>query len=97
MHERQYERHRHASRRAGGRTGQVGGEHRLAVAGGERMHSAEQDSHRQVGREQNPVPRLGEFTDAVGEGEVDLALDGHEILEQAHHAMTPSVAAASTM
>ena len=66
------------------------------MAGGQRVHRAEQDSHRQVGREQSPVSRLGELPDKVREGEVDLALDGDEVLEQTDHASTPNVAAAST-
>jgi hypothetical protein len=53
-----------------------------------------------------PPPRLAETLDPVmptwtnerplGEGEVYLALNGNEVLEQARQARTPSVAAANT-
>ena len=97
MDESEYEGHGQPERHAGRRGRQIGCEHRLAVSKCQRMYRAEQDSHRELGCEQRPVSSLREIADAIGEGEVDVALDGDEVLEQAHHARMPSVAAVSTI
>ena len=61
-----------------------------------RVDCPEQDSHGQIGDEQRPIPGLGKLPNSISEGEIDIALDGEEILEQPDHPKSLAVAAAST-
>ncbi|MEZ0000020.1 hypothetical protein ABIA18_001817 [Sinorhizobium fredii] len=63
------------------RSGQVGGQHGLAVAGRHRMHRAKDDSHRQEGEESRPAAVRKDF-DVFGEGEIDVPLDVYDLLQQ---------------
>src|SRR4051812_22127436 len=55
MRERQHARDREAAHSSKARAHQVGGEHGLAVAGGQRVNRAECDAQGQHGRERGPI------------------------------------------